>query len=221
MDKKEYYRDPEVARQYEPLRFSSPGGRLTHERELAAIRACFAPSERLLELACGTGRLLRALHGDGRPVVGVDQSPEMAAAGGAGPRIEIGDVFKLPFEDGAFDGAYCFRFTNHYADLRPFLRECARVLKPGGRLLFDAMRWSLLRWDLRRWGGANYPVSDARLTSWLAAEGFAVVRRGPLFAVGPYLIGSLPGPLARGVLTLGDRLPESLQAVSLWHVRKA
>jgi SAM-dependent methyltransferase len=144
----------------------------------------------------------------------------MIAAAGAGLTILQGDVFNLPLESASMDGAYCFRFTNHYADLGPFFKECSRVLKPCGGLLFDAMRWSLLRWNSQRWGGSNFTVSATRLERWLDEAGLEAVWHRPLFPIGPYLISRLPYPAARALMGLSDRLPESCHAVSLWYVRK-
>jgi SAM-dependent methyltransferase len=220
MDKRAYYLDKEVAGSYDRMRIASRSGKLTHDREIAAIRSVFSSRDRLTELACGTGRLMRELVQDGWTITGVDQSDAMIAAAGSGLTIKRGDVFNLPLESAGVDGVYCFRFTNHYSDLRPFFKECARVLKPGGRFLFDAMRWSFLRWDSRRWGGANFTVSSIRLKQSLEESRFEVVWHRPLFLIGPYLIGRLPYPAARALLALGDSLPESCHAVSLWYARK-
>ncbi|MDD5627721.1 MAG: hypothetical protein PHU21_01560, partial [Elusimicrobia bacterium] len=70
MDKRAYYRDPQVALRYEAARFGSPAGRLTQESELAALRGAFRPRDKIVELACGTGRLLRALRAEGWDVWG-------------------------------------------------------------------------------------------------------------------------------------------------------
>lgn len=222
MDKRAFYRDPETARRYEAVRFGTPAGRLTQELELAALRRAFRPEDKVVELACGTGRLLRALRSEGRDVWGVDQSREMLAAGGEEmrDRVAVADAFELSLPEAPFDGAYCLRFTNHFADLSGFFRSCARILRPGGRLVFDSMRWSLLAWDCAALGGRNHCPGDRRVSAWLAEAGFAVERVEPLFPVGPYLIGRLPLALARLLLRSRDLLPARLQAVALWHARK-
>jgi len=222
MDKRAFYRDPRVARSYEDRRISSPAGRLTHELELAAVRRAFGPHEKVIELACGTGRLMRALLAEGWDVRGIDQSHEMLAAGGgdAGGRLMMGDVFRLPLPDGSADGIFCFRFSNHYAELGGFFRECSRVLRKGGGLVCDSMRWSPLLWDSPRLGGRNHCASDRRIETWLGETGFAVASVEPLFPVGPYLIGRLPLALARLLLRARDIIPARLQAVAVWHARK-
>ena len=46
------------------------------------------------------------------------------------------DAFDLPFETGAFDGVTCGFALRNFAALPPVFDECARVLRPGGRVAF-------------------------------------------------------------------------------------
>lgn len=221
VEKKEYYRQDDVARSYDAIRFKSAAGQLTHERELAAIRGIFKPGERLIELGCGTARLLKALNGQGWDVLAMDQSAAMLRAGGLepGPRVLVGDVSRIPLPDASLDGAYTFRMTNHFPDLRPLFSECRRILRPGGRFVFDTMRWSALRFDWMHKGGRNFPVPDRRTAAWLEEADLRVESVRALFPVGPYLLGGMPLPLARWLMTTSV-LPASLCAVAVWHARK-
>lgn len=222
MDKRSYYQKSSVAETYEKVRFGSASGQLTHSMELGAIKSAFNHKEKLIELACGTGRLLRALQQEGWNVVGIDQSAPMLRQGSLKEPASflIGDVFNLPIENESFDGAYCFRFTNHYADLSPFFKECYRVLRKGGHFLFDSMRWSPLFWDSNRWGGSNYSVSDEQVKAWLENIGFRIENVAPLFPVGPYILSKLPSILTRTLLKLKPSFPIRLHAVAVWHARK-
>lgn len=222
IEKHRYYRQDDVAGNYDSLRFKSAAGLLTHEKELAALKARFTAREKLLELGCGTGRLLKALNGQGWDVSGMDQSTVMLRAGGLepGPRVLVGDVRRIPLPDASLDGAYTFRMTNHLPDLRPLFAECARVLRPGGHLVFDTMRWSVLRGDWARWGGRNYPVRDKQTRAWLARAGLRVESVESLFPLGPYLMARLPAPAARWLLRTGGPVPAAWHAVAVWHVRK-
>ena len=102
-----------------------------------------ADASRVLDVATGTAAVAIALAraaGD-RTVVGVDQSPEMLAAGGARVeraglegRVELheGRAESLPFEDGSFD-ALTFTYLLRYVDdPAATLRELVRVVRPGG-----------------------------------------------------------------------------------------
>ncbi|MEX2644689.1 MAG: class I SAM-dependent methyltransferase [Gaiellaceae bacterium] len=92
---------------------------------------------RVLEVGCGTGefteRMARELGAD---VVAVDISGrmvELTAARGIDARV--GDVQALPFEDAEFDVAVANWVLYHAPDVDMAIRELARVLRPGGRLV--------------------------------------------------------------------------------------
>jgi len=102
-----------------------------------------ADATRVLDVASGTAavaiELARAVPG--RSVTGIDQSPEMLAAGrtrvgraGLGERIELreGRAESLPFRDGEFD-ALTFTYLLRYVDdPAATMRELARVVRRGG-----------------------------------------------------------------------------------------
>jgi demethylmenaquinone methyltransferase/2-methoxy-6-polyprenyl-1,4-benzoquinol methylase len=102
-----------------------------------------AEARRVLDVASGTAAVaIELVRSDPeRTVVGVDQSPEMLAAGrervahaGLGDRIELREARaeELPFADGEFD-AVTFTYLLRYVDDVPAtLRELVRVVRPGG-----------------------------------------------------------------------------------------
>ncbi|GGU54915.1 hypothetical protein GCM10010211_19500 [Streptomyces albospinus] len=99
-----------------------------------------SPAGVALDAACGTGRHTGALVARGHRAIGVDQSPEMlSVARDKVPAAEFraGDLEKLPVDDGSVDLALCALALTHLADLRPGVRELARTLRPGGRLIIS------------------------------------------------------------------------------------
>ena len=111
-------------------------------RQFLVSRLPVGPSDTVLDVACGTGAVaLELVRQKGCSVVGVDQSPEMLAAGrervahaGLGDRIELREARaeELPFADGEFD-AVTFTYLLRYVDDVPAtLRELVRVVRPGG-----------------------------------------------------------------------------------------
>ena len=102
-----------------------------------------ADAQRVLDVASGTAAVaIELVRADAsRAVVGVDQSPEMLAAGservaheGLSEQIELREARAedLPFADGEFD-ALTFTYLLRYVDDVPAtLRELARVVRPGG-----------------------------------------------------------------------------------------
>jgi ubiquinone/menaquinone biosynthesis C-methylase UbiE len=98
-------------------------------------------TDRLLDVGCGTGSASRAAAEQGASVVGIDLSSQMIgqasrlAAGRGGVRFALGDAEALPFADGAFTALLCTNAFHHYPRPELAVREMARVLAPGGRLV--------------------------------------------------------------------------------------
>lgn len=95
------------------------------------------PADRLLEIGCGGGLLLRDALASGARAVGVDHSEEMVALArerAPGAEVVLGRAEGLPFADGAFDAVAMSIVFLFFADPLRVLRESRRVLVPGGRL---------------------------------------------------------------------------------------
>ncbi|MGH2910119.1 MAG: class I SAM-dependent methyltransferase, partial [Solirubrobacteraceae bacterium] len=102
-----------------------------------------APADRVLDLATGTGALLRRLAARPEPpreVLGVDASAGMLARVSGLPRgwrVRQADARRLPCAPGRFDlvtAAYLLHLLDPPAR-RAVVREAGRVLGPGGRLV--------------------------------------------------------------------------------------
>lgn len=126
-----------IAPRYDRMNRLLTGGMDVRWRRRAVRLLRVSQSDRVLDLACGTGDFSRMAAARGARVVGLDFSRRMLIAGD-GPGEESsqlvqGDALRLPFGDGGFDVALCgFAFRN-FASIPPVLAEVARVLKPGGR----------------------------------------------------------------------------------------
>ena len=84
----------------------------------------------------------------------------LQAARTAAPLAPRGDGLALPFRAGALDGIVCGFALRNFASLGPALAECARVLRPGGRMALlevDAPSQPLLRLGHRIWFGKVVP----------------------------------------------------------------
>jgi ubiquinone/menaquinone biosynthesis C-methylase UbiE len=93
---------------------------------------------RTLDVGCGEGRVSRDLRQLGHAVIGVDSSETMvAAARNADPGGEyvVADAAALPFPDGHADLVVAFMSLMDVDDMADAVREAARVLEPGGRLV--------------------------------------------------------------------------------------
>lgn len=128
-----------------------------------AVRDALPAGSRLLDLGCGTGIDALEFARLGYAVLATDWSPRMVertrarmAAARLGARVtamQLG-VHQLERLDGAFDGIYSnFGPLNCAPDLGAVAIECARLLKPGGRLWCSVMGricpWELLHFVLR------------------------------------------------------------------------
>ncbi|MFA5885912.1 MAG: class I SAM-dependent methyltransferase, partial [Acidimicrobiia bacterium] len=88
----------------------------------------------VLDLACGTADLCRDLAGYGHRAVGLDFSEGMLRAAHTDAPLVRADAAGLPFPDRSIDGIVCGFALRNFVDLGAVFRECARVLRPGGRL---------------------------------------------------------------------------------------
>jgi len=88
----------------------------------------------VLDLACGTADLCRDLDAYGQRAIGLDFSEGMLHNARTDAPLVRGDAASLPFPDGSIDGIICGFALRNFVDLGTVFRECARVLRPGGRL---------------------------------------------------------------------------------------
>jgi demethylmenaquinone methyltransferase / 2-methoxy-6-polyprenyl-1,4-benzoquinol methylase len=88
----------------------------------------------VLDLACGTADLCRDLDDYGYRSIGLDFSEGMLRAARTDAPLVRGDAAGLPFPDRSIDGIICGFALRNFVDLGTVFRECARVLRPGGRL---------------------------------------------------------------------------------------
>src|SRR5262249_43077763 len=100
------------------------------------------PGERVLDLGCGNGWATRLLaHASpGVRAIGRDESPKMIERAEAlhslriRARYEVGRFEELGFKDASFDRVFSMEALYYAADLGAAVRECFRVLKPGGSI---------------------------------------------------------------------------------------
>lgn len=107
-------------------------------RRRAVDLAAVGPGSRVLDVATGTGDLAIEAASRGADVVGTDFSEAMlerARAKAPGIAFEQGDALALRYPDGAFDAATVGFGARNFADLDQGLREMARVVRPGGRVV--------------------------------------------------------------------------------------
>ena len=135
-----------IAGRYDLLNSVMTAGLHHSWRQRAADRAEVGSGSAVLDVCCGTGDLSFELARRVAPaghVVGCDFSEPMldlarekaAQRGADSVRFEWADALQLPYDEGRFDAVTVGFGVRNFADRDKGLREMARVLKPGGRLV--------------------------------------------------------------------------------------
>jgi len=146
----------------------------------------------LLDLGCGRGEFLHGFAEQGFKVTGFDRSRPSE------PRfsepVVVGDYEKggLPFADGEFSVLFNKSVFEHVREITPLLRECHRVLAPGGRMVSLVPDWTAQwRHFFDDWTHVR-PFTLTGLRECIQSHGFEIreavrFRQLPLLWEHPYL----------------------------------
>jgi arsenite methyltransferase len=167
-------------------------------RRRRLVREALSPArgERLLDVGCGPGFYVAELLDEVGPegsAVGVDSSPSMLAAaaqrtaGRENVSFHEGDATALPVEDASFDAALSVQVLEYVADVPAALRELARALRVGGRIVIWDVDWTTVSIHssdpartervLRAWDRhLTHPGLPRTLAAELRSAGFEDVR---------------------------------------------
>ena len=115
------------------------GSEDVHDFARRAIMGALAlgPGDRLLEIGCGGGLLLRDAVAPGAELTGIDHSEEMVALArerAPGAEVVLASAERLPFPDASFSAVAMSVVFFFLEDPVAVLEECRRVLARGGRL---------------------------------------------------------------------------------------
>jgi 2-polyprenyl-6-hydroxyphenyl methylase / 3-demethylubiquinone-9 3-methyltransferase len=146
-----------------PLRFA-------YFQRVLAARSDPRDGRVLLDVGCGGGFLTEEFAKHGYQVTGLDPSPHLVETGRAHAQLAGLDIRylagygeKLPFPAASFDLVTCCDVLEHVDELGPVVAEIARVLKPGGRFLFDTINRTWVSWLF-----VIKVAQDWRATAWEA-----------------------------------------------------
>lgn len=190
---------------------------VSRDRALLALlrRHGFADlgAQRILELGCGEGALLRSLlyyGADPAKLAAVDvDSARSRRARASGADVGNADIAALPYRDGAFDIAFAFTAFSSIVDpaaRRRAAKEALRVLRPGGLLVVYDFWTNPFNRRVR-------PVSEEELGTLVAPQRMEIER----VTLAPPLVRLLGG--AATVCTRLERVPR-LRTHLLGAVRK-
>jgi ArsR family transcriptional regulator len=151
---------------------------LSEDKVEAALSAMLGPGpfDTLLDLGTGTGRMLQLFASRIRRGLGLDRSPAMLAyarakletAGLSHCQVRQGDIYDLALADQTADAVIMHQVLHFLADPQRALREAARVLAPGGRMLIVDFAPHSLEFLREQFAHERLGFSDQQISQWLA-----------------------------------------------------
>ena len=159
-----------------------------------AVRAALAdkPVRALLDLGTGTGRMLELFAGDIERGLGLDLSLDMLAlararldrAGLKHCSVRRADIYDLALPRDTFDVVIIHQVLHFLDDSARAIREAARVLRPGGRILIVDFAPHDLEFLREEHAHLRLGFAPETMTQWLEAAGLDVLRQ-QTFPPGP------------------------------------
>jgi len=156
----------------------------------AAVAAALGPGPfgLLVDLGTGTGRMLELLRERYRRGLGIDLSPAMLAYARAKlertelrhAQVRQGDIYHLPLADQAADAAVMHQVLHFLSDPQRAVREAARVLAPGGRLLIVDFAPHELEHLREQYAHERLGLAGPQVEQWLADGGLQIIERRDL-----------------------------------------
>lgn len=207
-----------------------PIQRFWHREKFQKVAESIRDGEDVLDIGCGPGSFLHILANQYPNVKAVgtdlasgqiDFARENIASQFQGERVQFvtleSGLRPLPFADGSFDKVTCIEVIEHIHPMlgNHLMREAARVLKPGGKLIVTTPNyrsfWPLIEKVLERLSSVKYheqhisKFTPNSLVKFVEVAGFEVQNLDTIFVAAPFL-----APLARSIAAGVHRLEQAL-----------
>ena len=152
---------------------------LTDAAVLQAIGPC--QNMKILDAGCGEGYMCRKLADLGAQAVGIDASERLIEAARNHPgqqhasmSFEVASADSLPYADGSFDLVLCNHLLNDLPDPSDTIRELARVLRPGGRIVILMLHPCFYNKHSERTSASNGGIAAAYFETRSISQHFEV-----------------------------------------------
>ena len=140
-------------------------------------------SGRALEIGCGSGWMMRALHNQGWQVIGLERNKEEAEFASAATGLQVLSCCIDEIKDSEFDLIILFNVIEHMRNPRTVINQCSRLLQENGTIIIGTHNFS--SWQARiadkYWISLDVPrhfshFTPQSLATILKAEELEIVR---------------------------------------------
>lgn len=182
------------AQQYDLIRFAGPAGKCIHDTELRQLFHALKnfTGGKIIEIGCGTGRLLIELLKRGYDVAGLDASEEMMNElkyklrnAGINTELYVGECGAIPPQLTTFKFVYSIRLLNQTESVdyaKKSIGEMIRIAEPGGFVLIECVN----KWRPRL--GRN-STSTTRLSPLEIAQAGTAMGATKIYTRGAFFLG--------------------------------
>lgn len=150
------------------------------------------PFRLLVDLGTGTGRMLELLAGNAERAVGFDINNTMLAyarsrleqLGIREATVRHGDLYEVALPDGAADAVIVHQVLHFLTEPSQAIRECARILAPGGRLIIIDFAPHDMEFLRETFAHERLGFPKALMAQWLQEAGLELVGARDLVPAG-------------------------------------
>ncbi|MDZ7715465.1 MAG: class I SAM-dependent methyltransferase [Balneolaceae bacterium] len=126
------------------------------------------PAQKMLDIGCGTGYLLKEASQRGLETFGIDISEEAVKISrhqSSLSVIKVGRAEALPFKDDTFDHIFCLGSLEHFLDIKKALNEMKRVARQGATFCIMVPNYNYLYWKFKPTRGTEQQEINEHLLS--------------------------------------------------------
>jgi ubiquinone/menaquinone biosynthesis C-methylase UbiE len=225
MTLKKSYTNQLLVSNYDYRHFGGPGGKYVFQKEIKIISSFIGNKSGLtLDIPCGTGIYTDYFQDAGISMIGGDASIVMlnkTSQRNSKIPLILCDVNHLPFMDDSLDGLIIIRLFQHLPllQMNQTLAEACRVIKKGGRVVFDTFRWSPRKTGSESYDGIHvYSINEVKKMIKESRLSIRDYKSAYLFSA--ILYRKLPIFILKFFDSFEKYIPENLLLRTFWYCSK-